>query len=283
VSDLCEAQAIEQQIEAWFFDEIMGALLGKSADERSSQRISNTLHEALELPTLRLDENDQGALLPVEPGLGELPPLSGTDIPVRLAATATGIILIKNDGTQVTERRSLTQAELEEAPLDKEGYYFVNLHTTSGDLCSCLITKPDSQVFGSMRAFWWSLAKTTVITTDAVAGGTRMTPKARARVFSHARSMWDIAIKEAGSIDTMRDLIVPLRNVHLTVISGMKEKETHPAARLGLDVALAMVLATQSEDLKLEGAAFTRFKRFLWQPGEEPEEFYLHAASSFPS
>ena len=71
----------------------------------------------------------------------------------------------------------------------------------------------------------------------------------------------------------MRDMIVPLRNVHLTVISQMKEKETSEAAKLGLDIALAMVLATQSEDPKLEAFACRRFKRFLWQPGEEPVEF----------
>jgi uncharacterized membrane protein YgcG len=105
---------------------------------------------------------------------------------------------------------------------------------------------------------------------------TRLNPTALARVFAEARAMWDIAIKEAGSIERMRDLIVPLCNVHLTVISQMKEKES---AKLGLDIALAMVLATQSEDPRLEAFAYQRFKRFLWQPGEEPREFHRYAAS----
>lgn len=51
------------------------------------------------------------------------------------------------------------------------------------------------------------------------------------------------------------------------------------AAKLGLDIALAMVLATQSEDPRLEAFAYQRFKRFLWQPGEEPKEFYQRGTS----
>jgi len=100
-----------------------------------------------------------------------------------------------------------------------------------------------------------------------------MTRTAFARVFGEARAMWDIAIKEAGSIDRVRHMIVPLRSVHLTVISQMRETETSEAAKLGLDIALAMVLAMQSEDPRLDAFAFQRFKRFLWQPGEEPGEF----------
>ena len=71
----------------------------------------------------------------------------------------------------------------------------------------------------------------------------------------------------------MRDLIMPLRNVHYEVINKLRNETTNEAERLGLDVALAMVLATQSEDAKLEAHAYQCFKRFLWQPGEEPAEF----------
>jgi hypothetical protein len=46
---------------------------------------------------------------------------------------------------------------------------------------------------------------------------------------------------------------------------------------LGLEIALAMILATQSEDEKLEKFAFQQFKRFLWQDGEGPQEFRMHA------
>lgn len=62
----------------------------------------------------------------------------------------------------------------------------------------------------------------------------------------------------------------------IEVISKMKDGAENEAAKLGFDVALAMVLATQSEDPKLEAAAFSRFKNFLWQPGDEPKEFYQH-------
>lgn len=56
----------------------------------------------------------------------------------------------------------------------------------------------------------------------------------------------------------------------------MKEKESTESGRLGLDIALAMILATQSEDPRLEAFAYQIFKRFLWHPGEEPREFYHH-------
>jgi hypothetical protein len=56
----------------------------------------------------------------------------------------------------------------------------------------------------------------------------------------------------------------------------MKDNAAGEAAKLGFKIALAMVLATQSEDPKLEAFAFQRFKRFLWQPGEEPREFRQH-------
>ena len=88
--------------------------------------------------------------------------------------------------------------------------------------------------------------------------------------------MWDVAIENAGSIDYMRDMLVLLRNQHLEVISKLITEATNEATKLGLEIALAMVLATQSEDDKLERFAFERFRRFLWQPGEEPPEFYLH-------
>lgn len=272
VSGLHDQNLIDRQTESWFNGEIFGALAGKSSQQRESERLSTIIHESFNLPALR--EGDDGPLLPPDIGSSELPALSGVEIKVRLVPTATGIILVgEDDGQQITEQRALTQDDLSKAPLDADGYTFVNFHPPSGDLSSRIITKPDTEICGSMRAFWWSLAKSTVVTTDAKASGTRMTRAAFARVFGEARAMWDIAIKEAGSIDSMRDMIMPLRNVHFSVITQMKEKETSEAAKLGLDIALAMVLATQSEDPELEAFACQRFKRFLWQPGEEPVEF----------
>ena len=61
---------------------------------------------------------------------------------------------------------------------------------------------------------------------------------------------------------------IPMRNLHLTVISELKAKAEDAADRLGLDIALAMILATQSEDGKLEAFAYQTFKRYLWMPGE---------------
>jgi hypothetical protein len=107
-----------------------------------------------------------------------------------------------------------------------------------------------------------------------------MTPTALARVHASARDMWDRAIKEAHSIDNMRDLLMPLRNVHFQVINKLKSDTTNEADRLGLDIALAMILATQSEDDKLEAHAYRCFKHFLWQKGEEPIEFQEYEAAA---
>ena len=269
---LFDEKLIGESVYGWFCSELFGALAGLSKQQREAERLSNIIDKAFDLPVLR--EGDDGPLLPSDLGSADPPILSGVEIEVRLALTATGIILVReDDGKQVTEQRALTQDDLQKVPLDAAGYAFVNFQPPSGDLCSCLITKPDSHTYGSMRAFWWALARTHVVSTDAKASGTRMTRTAFAQVFGTARGMWDVTIKEAGSIERMRDLIVPLRNVHLNVISELKKDATGEAAKLGFDIALAMVLATQSEDPKLEDFAFQRFKRFLWQPGEEPREF----------
>src|SRR5688572_1483534 len=100
-----------------------------------------------------------------------------------------------------------------------------------------------------------------------------MTSAALGQVHLAARTIWDAAIENAGSIENMRDLIMPLRNQHFEVINGMRMKEQDEATKLGLQIALALVLAVQSEDAKLETYAVECFKQFLWQPGEEPFEF----------
>lgn len=68
------------------------------------------------------------------------------------------------------------------------------------------------------------------------------------------------------------------RRMHLDVLSKMVDETESEAGKLGLEICKAMVLATQSEDHKLEAYAYQRFKRFLWRPGEEPREFYTHDA-----
>lgn len=272
---LFDEKLIGESVYGWFCSELFGALAGLSKQQREAERLSNIIDKAFDLPVLR--EGDDGPLLPSDLGSADLPILSGVVIEVRLASTATGIILVtEGDGKQVTEQRALTQDDLRKAPLDAKGYTFINFQPPAGELYSCLIQKPNSEVYGSMRAFWWALARSHVGSIDAMASSTRMTLTALARVCGTARGMWDMAIKEAGSIERMRDLFLPERNQHLTAINAMKENATGEAAKLGIKIALAMVLATQSEDPKLEAFAFQRFKRFLWQPGEEPREFRQH-------
>jgi hypothetical protein len=261
-----------------FASELFGALAGKSSDERSRERISAVFDEIA--PPPKLTEGDEGPFLPRVSGPSDMPPLSGTESKVTLVTTPTGIALVGEDGQQITEQRTFTQEDLQKVPRGLDVYRFVNLRAQSGEIYSCVIAGKDAQVFGSMRAFWWSLAKVTVRMTDVNARMTRMTPTALARVHASARHMWDTAIAEAHSIDNMRDLIMPLRNVHYEVINKLRNEAANEAERLGLDIALAMVLATQSEDPKLEAHAYQCFKRFLWQPGEEPIEFHEYQAAA---
>jgi hypothetical protein len=66
----------------------------------------------------------------------------------------------REDGREITERRALTQADLEKVPREHwADCRYVNLHARDGEIVSCLIYGPDSEVVGSRRAFWWSLAK----------------------------------------------------------------------------------------------------------------------------
>jgi hypothetical protein len=215
---------------------------------------------------------------PSKPDLFETD-FNGSATKVSLVRSSFGIFLTDAEsGIQITAQRSLQQMDLESVPSEIHTGVFVNLTLQDGEIVSCLITPPDNEVYGSMRAFWWDLARGTIQT--ALVGSMRVTPETPGfeNIFGQAREMWDEAIKQAGSIDAMRDLIMPMRNIHFKVISKMRADAEHPAIQLGLDIALAMVLATQAGDPKLEAYAFRCFNRFLWLPGEEPPEFRQHAA-----
>lgn len=259
---------------------MFGFLKKKKQDEREKfERITSAIYEAFGVTTELRENNDNGPLLSAGDYESDLQLLSGTQVKVSLVRAANGIRMIKEDGKPVEDRRSLTQENLAKVPNDVDELYFVNLNTPSGEIYSCIIAQPDAQVFGSMRAFWWSLARMNVQGLSDRLNRTKMTEKSFARVFMSARTMWEIVVEESKSIDNLRDQLVPIRNVHLDVISQMKDKAEGESDKLGFDVALAMVLATQSEDPKLEEIAFNRFKHFLWQPGEEPKEFYHHSAA----
>jgi hypothetical protein len=249
----------------------------KQKDQQEFEKIKDSIYEVFGLvKELRL-KNDTGTLFSYGNNEGDLPPLSGTQIKVNLVHAANGITMIKEDGQPVTERRSLSQEDLAKVPADADECHFVNFTAASGEIYSCIIAEPDAQIYGSMRAFWWSLAKMRLEGVSQAIDYTKMTELAFSHVYANARGMWDIVVERSGSIDNMRDQLVPMRNVHLEVISQMKDRAENEAAKLGFDIALVMVLATQSEDPKLEAAAFSRFKSFLWQPGDEPKEFYQHS------
>jgi hypothetical protein len=259
-----------------FLSEVTGALQGKSSDERSRERSVEAIDTLA--PTLQEGSQDNTRVLPSRRDLTEIDPqLSGSETRVRLMSTPTGIVLLReDDGKQVTERRALKQEDLEKIPRDLDSYTFVNVNTRTGENVSCIVAGSESEVYGSQRAFWWSLARVNVKITAAKANDKPMTEMALARVHAEARTLWDVAVDRAGSIEDMRDTFVLMKLQHFDVATKIIEQSDSEAGRLGLEIARAMILATQSEDEKLEAYAFRQFRRFLWQPGEEPQEFVMH-------
>lgn len=262
-----------------FVSEINGALQGKDFADRSYERMRDKMDETLGPPPLRDGEDDASDILPSQRYLGDLPTFNGTECKVRITFTPTGFALIRqDDGVEIVERRSLTQDDLEKVRREEwEDCRFANLHTRNGEIVSCLIVGEESEVVGSMRAFWWALAKVTVRMTDVHASDLRMSVHALARVHSEARAMWEAVVERSSSIDELREEPMYARSIHLDVISKMISTTESEAGKLGLEICKAMVLATQSEDDALEAFAFQRFKRFLWRAGEEPQEFWQRA------
>jgi hypothetical protein len=280
---IAATMALDKEIEQADADmvssEVYGVLDGLTAEQRSSERIAATFDEIIPENVLR--EGDDGELFSIPRAVPEPPLLSGTETEVNLVHSALGIAIVRaSDGLQIKERRALSQDDLQKIPVGLDSYTFVNLRATSGDIHSCIIAGEDSDVYGDRRAFWWALARVNVSNTSRKLNVVRITATALAMIHKAARTAWDAAIREAGSIEYMRDMIVPIRNVHFTVINNLHGETTNKSLQLGYAVALAMVLAVQSEDRALEGWAYRAFKQVLWQPGEEPSEFYEHDAAS---
>jgi hypothetical protein len=272
-----KGEITEQQFKA-FMSEVWGALEGKDAEQRSSERVRDILDETLGPPPLTDGEDDNSAVYPSQRILTDLPDFNGTECKVRIVPTAIGFALIRmEDDVEIRERRSLTQEDLEKVNREDRGNCrFVNLRTRGGEIVSCLTAGADSEIIGSPRAFWWALAKVSVKMTDVKASGMRMSVRGLARVHAEARGMWDVVVERARSIEELREEPMYARNIHLDVLSKMIGEAESDGGKLGLEICKAMVLATQSEDDRLEAYAYRRFKRFLWRPGEEPREFYAH-------
>lgn len=273
--DILNSGEIEPGDLKLFLSEVTGSLLGKSSDVRSSERLMTVLDNMA--PTLGVGDDDKTPVLPSR--RWELhPELSGFEADVTLVLGPTGIALMRADtGEQITQPCSLSQDDLAKIPSNFDSYHFVNLTTRgNGEICSCITAGPDKVVYGDRRAFWWALARENVATTTAKANGTPMTEMAFACIHATGRGLWDEATRR-NSIDQLRDQLVLLRNTHFTMAQKLIATQPDEPGKLGLEIALAMILATQSEDEKLEKFAFQQFRRFLWKEGEEPEEFRIHA------
>jgi hypothetical protein len=272
--DMQNDQRVEDDMCHRFLKEIIGALDGLDAAERERRRYVDVVENIKE--TLKAGEDDDSDLMPVDYEREVQEGFSGVEYKVQIVSTPSGLVMQREDnGRAVTDRRTLTQDLLGQVPPDAESLIFVNLTLQSGEIYSCIIVEPGGEVFGDQRAAWWSLARTIVRVTEAKANGLRMTAMAHAHLSTVARAVWDSATRETP-IDHMRDQLMQMRHIHFQVINqGMKSAENE-AQKLGREIALAMVMAVQSEDEKLERFAFKQFRKFIWVTGEEPKEFWHH-------
>jgi hypothetical protein len=202
-----DGEIMEQDFKR-FTSEVVGALDGKTSEQRGSERMSEILDETLGPPPLRAGEDDTSKIQPSVGWPGELPELNGHECHVRLVYTATGFALVRqDDGTEITERRSLNQKDLENVQADDWGNCrYVNLRTRDGEIVSCLIVGEDHEIIGSPRAFWWALAKVTVKMADVRASGVLMSVRALAHVHNAARAMWDKVLERSRSIEELRHM-----------------------------------------------------------------------------
>src|SRR5690348_15751829 len=98
---------------------------------------------------------------------------------------------------------------LEKVPQGLSMYRFVNVQSRFGELLSCVIAGDEAEVFGSMRAFWWALARTNVWQACYQLTKVRMSKAALSQVHNSARTIFDVAVKESGGVEYMRDQILP--------------------------------------------------------------------------
>lgn len=277
VTGLRQRNKITRDDESCFYNDVLGALAGKASGARVAERLVWPLHRPV------LSGDGSGAVVrsayvsPVpdleEQSLEELV-LSGEDWEIRVLREPGRTRIVRKDNGQIlTHRCTLKKEELEQVPLDAARYTLVNFQPEPGEPLSCVIA--DEDIVGDMRAFWWSLAKTHMIVTDRIARDTPMSHSGYTRVFAAASASWERALEKAGgSIEYMRNESVPCRNLYFEEINALRKRQEGAEEKLGVEITLAMVLATQSEDPSLEMSAYRRFKRFIWQPGEEPSEFH---------
>jgi hypothetical protein len=137
----------------------------KRAKNKDSQSVDKIIQEEIRanlgISAIELrQENDEGPLFSFKVESNGAAVFSGSEEKVSLIVAANGITMIKeSDNNPVTERRTLSQEDLRKVPADAYDCVFVNMIANSGEIYSCLIVQPDTQIFGNMRAFWWSLAK----------------------------------------------------------------------------------------------------------------------------
>ncbi len=257
--------------------------LKKKIEKRTFEKQVDTIWKVFGVSQDLREQSDNGKLRSFNVD-GDITELNGFEEEVSIVRTKDGVIILKKSNGEQISNSLLKDDVIKQIPPDVTecvfAYFIVRSKHEGYDdkICSCLIDSngSDVSVYGDRRAFWWSLAKGSLKEIFLKINNTRMTDKAFAQVRASANGVWQSAIDHDGSIEHMRDTIVLCRNTHLDVFSKLKTQyENNPSVKFGIDIAKTMVLATQSEDLKLEGIAFERLKSFIWESGKEPKEFII--------
>jgi len=261
---------------------IMFGWLKKKIEKRAFEKQVDTIWKAFGVSQDLREQGDNGKLRSFNVD-GDISELNGFEEEVSIVRTKDGVVILKKGNGEQISRSLLTEDVIKQIPSDVTecvfAYFIVRSKYDGGDdkICSCLIVNGDDvSIYGDRRAFWWSIAKGSLREIFLKINNTRMTDKSFAQVRVTANGVWQSAVDNDGSVEHMRDTIVLCRDTHLDVFSKLKTQyENNPSVKFGIDIAKAMVLTTQSEDLKLEGIAFERLKSFIWESGKEPQEFVI--------
>lgn len=257
-----------------FFYFVSGAIDGKTFEEVCNDQIRDVLHDAVGLPTYKLDDNDRSRILPAIPGPERGLECNGTRLDVELIKQDDLSIIIRTEDARAIELQGwLSSDEIGRLPFNVPPYMYVECQTNEYGFQRCLIVGPDSEVFGSMRAFFWSLCATIVSVEVAMLGSARLTANARISAGLEAKNVWDAALKEANDVDTLRNTPVYMQNIHFEALNNYIEGAESDLEKHGRRKGFAMVLASLSGDDLMERYAFEELGWFIWQGRNFPIEF----------
>lgn len=201
---------------------------------------------------------------------------------VNLATTHDGIRLVDTvDGKPINEPHSISQMDLQRVPSDLAPYILASFRARSGATLSCIVVGKiyvrGTVYSGNERANRWYETAPHVKTVASLNKdwGLHAHTSYRFEVgCGAARAIWYAAMEDAQTIQNMREHPLPRDGARgRAFLRWAYDEFSTDAVKDGCSIGNAMVDAVQSEDPKMEMFAYRNFKRFIWDPGQEPAEF----------